>query len=49
MIHALVLLREKSSHLLLNGSHLLVELPQPPHEMTIAMDLRGEGAVFDTG
>ena len=44
-----MLLREKSGHLFLDSSHLLVELLQPPHEVAVAMDLRREGAIPNAG
>ena len=43
-----MLLRDKSGHLLLDGGHLFIKLPQPPHEVTIAVDFRRERAVSDT-
>ena len=49
MIHALVLLRDKRDHLFLDGGHLFIKLSQPPHEVTVAVNLCCEGAVFNAG
>ena len=44
-----MLLRDKRGHLFLNGGHLFIKLRQSPHEMTIAVNFCGEGAVFYAG
>ena len=44
-----MLLQDECGHLLLDGDHLLIELPQPPHKMAVAMDLCCEGTVLNAG
>ena len=44
-----MLLWDKCGHLFLDGGHLFIKLPQPPHEVTVTMDLGSEGAVFNAG
>ena len=44
-----MLLREERGYLLLDGGHLLIELPQPPHKMAVSVNFRRKEAVPNAG